>query len=188
MKNPKSDEIRSAVRENDQKVAGAGRAGCGCSPSSCCGTANGVTGVDISLGLGYSGEDVTAVLEGGNMGLGCGNPQAIASLHPGEVVLDSGSGGRFDFFPAAWVVGGKGVVIGADMTAEMISKARRNAEQTGFANIRIRPKDESKSFIRDRAPGSRVEEYIVATTITVTAGSRHIFSTGIRQADTCQVI
>lgn len=85
----KNDEIRSAVRENYGKVAVQGRSGCGRSSSSCCGTPNDVTAADISHGLGYSGEDVSAVPEGANMGLGCGNPQAIASLQPGETVLDS---------------------------------------------------------------------------------------------------
>lgn len=138
MKKQKKDEIRSAVRENYGKVAVSGGAGCGCSPSSCCGTPNSVTAADISLGLGYSGEDVTAVPEGANMGLGCGNPQAIASLQPGEVVLDLGSGGGFDCFLAARVVGDKGFVIGVDMTAEMITKSRRNAEQAGFENVDFR--------------------------------------------------
>ena len=68
----KNDEIRSAVRENYGKVAASGSAGCGCSPSSCCGTPNDVTAADISLGLGYSSEDVAAVPEGADMGLGCG--------------------------------------------------------------------------------------------------------------------
>lgn len=72
------------------------------------------------------------------MGLGCGNPQAIASLQPGEVVLDLGSGGGFDCFLAAQAVGNQGVVIGVDMTTEMITKSRRNAEQAGFGNVDFR--------------------------------------------------
>ena len=261
MDKSKNDEIRSAVRENYGKVAAAGSAGCGCSPSSCCGTPGEVRAADISLGLGYSNEDMTAVPEGANMGLGCGNPQAIASLQPAEIVLDLGSGGGFDCFLAARAVGDKGQVIGVDMTPEMITTSRRNAEkagfsnvefrlgelenlpvadgivdviisncvinlspekqrvfceafrvlksggrlavsdvvataempdavkkdmamytgcvsgasfiqelesmlrQAGFENIRIRPKDESKTFIRDWAPGSKIEDYIVSATI-----------------------
>jgi SAM-dependent methyltransferase len=134
----KNDEIRSAVRENYGKVAASGSAGCGCSPSPCCGTPSDVTAADISLGLGYSGEDVTAVPEGANMGLGCGNPQAIASLQPGETVLDLGSGGGFDCFLAARAVGDKGHVIGVDMTPEMITKSRRNAEKAGLVNVDFR--------------------------------------------------
>lgn len=138
MDKQKNDEIRSAVRENYGKVAASGSPGCGCSSSSCCGTPNDVTAADISLGLGYSGEDVTAVPEGANMGLGCGNPQAIASLQQGETVLDLGSGGGFDCFLAARAVGDKGLVIGVDMTPEMISKSRRSAEKAGLRNVDFR--------------------------------------------------
>lgn len=138
MEKQKNDEIRSAVRENYGKVAVAGRSGCGCSSSSCCGTPKDVSVEDVSIGLGYSGDDVTAVPEGANMGLGCGNPQAIASLQPGETVLDLGSGGGFDCFLAARAVGDRGHVIGVDMTPEMISTARRNAEKAGFGNVDFR--------------------------------------------------
>lgn len=138
MEMQKNDEIRSAVRENYGKVAVSGRSGCGCSSSSCCGTPNDATAADISLGLGYSGEQVTAVPEGANMGLGCGNPQAIASLQPGETVLDLGSGGGFDCFLAARAVGDRGHVIGVDMTPEMITKSRQNAEKTGLGNVDFR--------------------------------------------------
>ncbi len=138
MNKRKNDEIRSAVRENYGKVAASGKTICACTPSSCCGTPNEVTAADISLGLGYSGEDLTVVPEGANMGLGCGNPQAIASFQSGEVVLDLGSGGGFDCFLAARLVGEKGYVIGVDMTPEMVTKARRNAEQAGFGNVDFR--------------------------------------------------
>lgn len=138
MDRTRNDEIRSAVRENYGKVASSGKSACGCSTSSCCGTANDVTAADIALRLGYSLEDVTVVPEGANMGLGCGNPQILASLQPGEVVLDLGSGGGFDCFLAARIVGGEGLVIGVDMTAEMISKSRRNAVQAGFENVDFR--------------------------------------------------
>lgn len=261
MDNQNNDEIRSAVRENYGKIAVSGLASCGCSTSSCCGTSKEVTAADISRGLGYSSEDVTAVPEGANMGLGCGNPQAIATLKPGETVLDLGSGGGFDSFLAARAVGDKGHVIGVDMTPEMVTKSRRNAEkvnlrnvdfrlgelenlpvadgivdviisncvinlspekqrvfseafrvlksggrlavsdvvaiaempdsvkkdmamytgcvsgasfipelesmlqQAGFKKIRISPKNESKTFIRDWAPGSKIEDYVVSATI-----------------------
>jgi SAM-dependent methyltransferase len=138
MDKQKKDEIRSAVRENYGKVAVSGRSGCGCSSSSCCGTPGEATAGDISVGLGYSGEDVAAVPEGANMGLGCGNPQAIASLRPGETVLDLGSGGGFDCFLAARAVGDRGTVIGVDMTPEMIAKSRGNAEKAGVGNVDFR--------------------------------------------------
>jgi ubiquinone/menaquinone biosynthesis C-methylase UbiE len=261
MAQSKHDEIRKVVREKYGKVATAGNASCGCSTSSCCGKPDEVTLTDISLGLGYSSRDVADVPDGSNMGLGCGNPQAIASLQPGETVLDLGSGGGFDCFLAAHSVGDKGFVIGVDMTPEMITKSRENAEKggfknvdfrlgelenlpvtdgivdviisncvinlspekervfreafrvlkpggrlaisdivstaelpdeiknnmalyagciagassiqglesmlqrTGFVNIQIRPKTESKTFIRDWIPGSKIEDYILSATI-----------------------
>ena len=134
----KHDEIRKVVREKYGKVAKAGNTSCGCSTSSCCGKPGDVTLTDISLGLGYSNNDVANVPDGSNMGLGCGNPQAIASLQSGETVLDLGSGGGFDCFLAAHSVGDKGFVIGVDMTPEMITKSRENAEKGGFKNVDFR--------------------------------------------------
>lgn len=256
-----NDEIRSAVRENYGKVAIAGKSGCGCSANGGCGTSLPRTAEEMSLAMGYSTVEVTGVPEGANMGLGCGNPQAIASLQPGETVLDLGSGGGFDSFLATKAVGEKGLVIGVDMTPEMIVKSRQNKEKigignvdfrlgeienlpvangivdvvisncvinlspdknrvfreafrvskaggrlaisdvvktaempdsvkndmanytgcisgassimelesilkrAGFVKIRIRPKNESSAFIRDWAPGSKIEDYIVSATI-----------------------
>lgn len=138
----KNDEIRRAVQENYGRIAAAGQSGCGCT-SSCCGTPDrvlpkGQKAAEIALRLGYSGEEVAAVPEGANLGLGCGNPQAIASLAPGETVLDLGSGAGFDCFLAARAVGDTGQVIGVDMTPEMIDKARRNAENAGLTNVDFR--------------------------------------------------
>lgn len=133
----KNDEIRKAVRENYGKVA-AGRTSCGCSTPSCCGKPVDVSLTDISLGLGYSSMDVADVPDGSNMGLGCGNPQAMASLKSGETVLDLGSGGGFDCFLAARSVGQEGHVIGVDMTPEMITMSRENAEKGGFMNVDFR--------------------------------------------------
>ena len=134
----KNDEIRNAVRQNYRIIAISNTANCSCSSSSCCGASNDLTMENISLGLGYSVDDVTAVPEGANLGLGCGNPQAIASLKAGEIVLDLGSGGGFDCFLAARQVGDSGHVIGVDMTPEMISKARANAEKSGYRNVEFR--------------------------------------------------
>ncbi|MFA4916556.1 MAG: arsenite methyltransferase [Syntrophales bacterium] len=138
MDNFKKEEIRSAIRQTYGKVATSERTGCGCSHSSCCGTTDNSEAIDISLRLGYSAEDMAAVPEGANMGLGCGNPQAIASLQPEETVLDLGSGGGFDCFLAARAVGNKGYVIGVDMTPEMISKSRQIAEKVGVGNVDFR--------------------------------------------------
>jgi arsenite methyltransferase len=132
------DEIRGAVRKNYGKIASATATGCGCSSATCCGTPDGATAADISLKLGYSNDEVAGVPEGANMGLGCGNPQAIAALNPGETVLDLGSGGGFDCFLAARAVGETGQLIGVDMTPEMIAKSRENAGKAGFKNVDFR--------------------------------------------------
>lgn len=126
-----NDEVRAAVREQYGSVARGAGAGA-CSPG-CCGP-----GPQASLALGYAAEDLAAVPEGANLGLGCGNPQAIASLAPGETVVDLGSGGGFDCFLAGQQVGSTGRVIGVDMTADMVSKARANARTLGAANVEFR--------------------------------------------------
>ena len=126
------EEIRQAVRDKYSSVAQAANAGCGCSTSSCCSPG------DIPIALGYSPGQLTAAPEGANMGLGCGNPHAIAALKEGETVLDLGSGGGFDCFLAARAVGETGRVIGVDVTPEMVSKARQNGASTGFRNIEFR--------------------------------------------------
>lgn len=258
-----ADQLRVEVRDNYAKVAQASDDGACCGvEASCCGVSDdSAINQLISTRLGYSADDLKAVPDGADMGLGCGNPRAIASLKPGETVLDLGSGGGFDCFLAAAEVGDKGQVIGVDMTPDMLSKARRNAEkgqytqvefrlgeiehlpvadntvdviisncvinlspnkaqvfreamrvlkpggrlaisdvvattelpqamredaliisacignaaliddlqqwmaEAGFADIQIQPKDESKEFIRDWAPDSSVEDYVVSATI-----------------------
>src|SRR6478736_3236686 len=124
-----NDRVRTQVRTAYGKVAqGAG----GCSVG-CCGT----EGVG-SLALGYTPDDLASVPEGSDLGLGCGNPQAIAALRSGETVLDLGSGGGFDCFLAAKRVGRTGKVIGVDMTAEMVTKARGNARKVEAPNVEFR--------------------------------------------------
>ena len=132
----KNDEIRRAVRQQYGRVAESRAAGCGCAPT-CCSTPA-PNAEALSQQLGYSAEEVGTVPEGANMGLGCGNPQAIAALKPGETVLDLGCGGGFDCFLAGQQVGETGWVIGVDMTPEMISKARANAEKGGYRNVEFR--------------------------------------------------
>ena len=141
MEDLKSDDIHKAVREKYGKVAEAGKLVCGCAtlPShACCSTDKLPSAKDVSIAVGYSDDDLSVAPEGANMGLGCGNPQAIASLKAGEKVLDLGSGGGFDCFLAAKAVGAAGYVIGVDMTPEMISKARHNAMKGGFGNVEFR--------------------------------------------------
>lgn len=126
------DQVRAVVREQYGKVARQEPAGCS-SSGCCCGT-----DPDISLLLGYSSEELAAVPEGANLGLGCGNPQAIAALKAGEVVVDLGAGGGFDSFLAARQVGPTGRVIGVDMTPDMVSKARDNARKVAASNVEFR--------------------------------------------------
>jgi SAM-dependent methyltransferase len=257
------DAHRKEVRDAYAQVAQASDQNSACGVgSSCCGVSDDAAiNALISTRLGYSEADLASVPEGADMGLGCGNPKAIASLQAGEVVVDLGAGGGFDCFLAAVEVGGEGRVIGVDMTPDMLSKARNNAMKgrydnvefrlgeiehlpiadntadviisncvinlspdkaqvfkdafrvlkpggrlaisdvvatvelpeemrndpqliagcmgnasliddleaimadAGFAHIRIQPKDESRAFIRDWAPGRGVEDYVVSATI-----------------------
>jgi len=266
-----SDTIRTAVRERYAAIAEAGSSGC-CAPArpvggagpaaeagGCCGPTQPDPG--RSARMGYTADDLAAVPEGANLGLGCGNPRAFAAMRPGETVVDLGSGAGFDAFLAAEAVGPEGRVIGVDMTPAMIEKARANARRAGrpqvefrlgeiealpvadasadviisncvinlspdkarvfaeafrvlkpggrlavsdvvataelppevrtdlglrsccvggaatipeleallagagFADVRIAPKDESRAFIREWAPGARAEDYVVSATI-----------------------
>ncbi len=257
------DAHRQGVRQAYAQVAQASNENGACGVgSSCCGVSDDAAiNTLISTRLGYSEADLAAVPLGADMGLGCGNPKAIASLQPGETVVDLGAGGGFDCFLAAAEVGGEGRVIGVDMTPDMLSKARGNAikgkfnnvefrlgeiehlpiadatadviisncvinlspnkpqvfrdafrvlksggrlaisdvvatvelpeemrndpqliagcmgnaslieeleaimADAGFVDIRIQPKDESREFIRDWAPGRGVEDYVVSATI-----------------------
>lgn len=135
-----ADEIRQGIRDNYARVANASNNGDGCGvESSCCGVSDDEPiNILISTRLGYSEADLERVPEGADMGLGCGNPRAIASLQPGETVLDLGSGGGFDCFLAAPEVGDTGRVIGVDMTPDMVSKARANALRGRFSNVEFR--------------------------------------------------
>lgn len=129
METRSNDEIRTQVRTAYARVAH-GQDGCAVG---CCGTQGAG-----SLSLGYTQDDLGSVPEGADLGLGCGNPQAIAALQPGEAVLDLGSGAGFDCFLAAKRVGRSGRVIGVDMTPEMVAKARDNARRVGATNVDFR--------------------------------------------------
>ncbi len=136
MQTSTADQIRATVREAYGAVASRKQQGGCCGgggATSCCGP----TGTP-STRLGYSDADVAAVPDGADLGLGCGNPQAIAALEPGERVLDLGSGGGFDAFLAARQVGPTGRVIGVDMTPEMIVLARGNAVKVGLDYVDFR--------------------------------------------------
>lgn len=135
------DAVKQAVRERYGRIA-AKEGSCGCAPTCCSpqerAAGDGPGAAALAQGLGYSAEETGAVPEGSNLGLGCGNPQAIAALKPGETVLDLGSGAGFDAFLAARAVGPAGRVIGVDMTAEMISRARKNQAKGGYAIVEFR--------------------------------------------------
>ncbi len=128
-------KIKKVVREGYAKIAKQ-RSSCCAAVDSCCGS----TGLaqHVSKSIGYTEEELKAVPEGANLGLGCGNPVALASLREGETVLDLGSGAGFDSFLAASKVGKNGRVIGVDMTPEMLERARENASKGNYANVEFR--------------------------------------------------
>jgi arsenite methyltransferase len=140
----KKEEVTKQVRTRYANVAKQSSTCC-CSgasapgkASACCGNTNVDTAKEISKNIGYSDTDVESVPEGANLGLGCGNPIALASLKEGEIVLDLGSGAGFDCFLAASRVGLQGKVIGVDMTPEMLDKARENARKGKYQNVEFR--------------------------------------------------
>jgi len=122
------EQIKDMVRSHYAAVA-ADNAGC---------RGPAATPQQASCEMGYSEAELASVPEGANLGLGCGNPQAIAAMRPGEIVVDLGSGAGFDCFLAAQRVGPDGWVVGVDMTHEMLKKARDNAASAGFANVEFR--------------------------------------------------
>jgi len=138
----RKEDTKKVVREGYARIAKQESSCCG-SESSCCGQVSSCCGStdtarDISRDIGYTDEELETVPEGANLGLGCGNPVALASLKEGETVLDLGSGAGFDCFLAANKVGEKGRVIGVDMTPEMLEKARENARKGNYANVGFR--------------------------------------------------
>jgi SAM-dependent methyltransferase len=131
-------QIKELVRARYGAVAAESGAACCAPAASCCGPSTPVSAGDKARRMGYSEAELAAIPEGANLGLGCGNPQAIAGLQPGEVVVDLGSGAGFDCFLAAERVGAAGRVIGVDMTHEMLAKARANAARVGAGNVEFR--------------------------------------------------
>jgi arsenite methyltransferase len=128
-----SSEVKDMVRARYGGIA------MGASAAACCSPAASVQGLDArALEMGYSADELAEVPDGANLGLGCGNPRAIAAMQPGEVVIDLGSGAGFDCLLAARQVGASGRVIGVDMTHEMLKKARENAAKVGAGNVEFR--------------------------------------------------
>ena len=140
MDQKQADEIRQNVRASYSQVAEASNSGDCCGEtSSCCGvSSDDAINTLVSTRLGYSEDDLAAVPKGADMGLGCGNPRAIASIKAGETIIDLGSGGGFDCFLAAAETGETGRVIGIDMTPTMISKARDNAARGKYNHVEFR--------------------------------------------------
>ena len=130
-----SKDIKDMVKDRYGKIAKQGTSCCG-PATSCCGNPNLVQ--IVSKEIGYSDEEIKAVPDGANLGLGCGNPLALSSIREGDTVLDLGSGAGFDCFLAAAKVGENGRVIGVDMTSEMIEKARENAKKGNYRNVEFR--------------------------------------------------
>lgn len=121
----KEEKVRKMVREGYGKIAKAEKCGCGC-------------GSGVSQQIGYSSSELGSVPEGADLGLGCGNPVALASLKEGEIVIDLGSGAGLDCFLAAKKVGTSGKVMGVDMTPEMLDKARANCRKNNYKNVEFR--------------------------------------------------
>lgn len=138
MKEESADIIRQIVRGRYAQTAEGSECGCSSAPASpCCGSKS-TDAFDLNQLMGYTQGELDSVVDGANLALGCGNPTAIGSLRPGDVVLDLGSGGGFDCFLAARKVGDQGRVIGVDMTPEMLSKARANAVRMEVGNVEFR--------------------------------------------------
>ncbi|MDD5692431.1 MAG: arsenite methyltransferase [Candidatus Omnitrophica bacterium] len=139
------DAIKKIVREGYARAVK--QAASCCSAGSCCGSAN--KAKDIGKAVGYSDAEMNAVPEGANLGFGCGNPVALASLREGDIVLDLGSGAGFDAFLASRGVGKTGRVIGVDMTPEMVDKAKENAVKGGYSNVEFRLGEIEKLPVED---------------------------------------
>jgi SAM-dependent methyltransferase len=170
----KEEEIRKAVRESYGKIAVNDNTCCGSASSCGCGPVS--TQDAISKAIGYSDEELKAVPEGANLGLGCGNPIAVASLREGEVVLDLGSGAGFDCFLAADKVGETGRVIGVDMTAEMIEKARENIRKGNYRNVEFRLGEIENLPVAD----SSVDVVISNCVINLSSDKKRVFEEAFR--------
>jgi ubiquinone/menaquinone biosynthesis C-methylase UbiE len=167
------EEIRKVVREGYGKIAKQDSSCCA-SGKSCCGGTD--SAQNIGKKIGYSEEELKAVPEGANLGLGCGNPIALASLKEGEVVLDLGSGAGFDCFLAASQVGKTGKVIGVDMTAEMLDRARENARKGNYDNVEFRLGEIENLPVGDR----QVDVIISNCVINLSPNKKRVFEEAFR--------
>ncbi len=176
----KKQEVHKAVRERYAGIAKQNTS-CGCggtqkaAQSACCSGSSQVASI-VSKNIGYSDQEINAVPEGANMGLGCGNPVALASLKPGEVVLDLGSGGGFDCFLASDRVGETGKVIGVDMTPEMLDKSRENARKGKYKNVEFRLGEIENLPVADNS----VDAIISNCVINLSVDKKRVFSEAFR--------
>jgi ubiquinone/menaquinone biosynthesis C-methylase UbiE len=169
----RKEEIKKVVREGYAKIAKQDSS-C-CAPvNSCCGSTD--LAQDIGKSIGYTGEELKAVPEGANLGLGCGNPVALASLRKGETVLDLGSGAGVDCFLAADKVGENGRVIGVDMTPEMIERARENARKGNYGNVEFRLGEIGNLPVADNS----VDIVISNCVINLAPDKRRVFTEAFR--------
>ena len=169
----RKEEIKKVVREGYAKIAKQDSSCC-VPANSCCGSTD--LAQDTSKSIGYTEEELKAVPEGANLGLGCGNPVALASLKEGETVLDLGSGAGFDCFLAANRVGNTGRVIGVDMTPEMIEKARENARKGNYQNVEFRFGEIENLPVAD----SSVDVVISNCVINLSPDKRRVFNEAFR--------
>lgn len=177
------DANACCVADAEAKAVGEGGCGCGATPSSdnsstqgaCC-SGPALSPDETSKALGYSSDELASLPEGANLGLGCGNPQAIASIKPGETVLDLGSGAGMDCFLAAKITGDRGFVIGVDMTPEMIAKAKLNAEKAGVKNVEFRLGEIENLPVAD----NNVDVIISNCVINLSPEKRKVYSEAFR--------
>lgn len=169
----RKEKIKKIIRERYGKIAYQ-ESSC-CTQVSCCGVSEDFTR-DIGKKIGYSEEELQSVPEGANLGLGCGNPVALASLREGEIVLDLGSGAGFDCFLAARAVGPEGKVIGVDMTREMVEKAKDNARRSNVKNVEFRAGDIENLPVSD----SSVDAIISNCVINLVPDKSRVFQEAFR--------
>jgi len=167
------EKIKREVRDGYAKVAKGERLNF-IPVSQCCGS-NVDLAHDISRAIGYKEDELASVPEGANLGLGCGNPTALASLKEGETVLDLGSGAGFDCFLAANAVGAAGKVIGVDMTPEMLEKARANARKGGYSNVDFRLGELEHLPVADSAVDVMISNCVINLTPDKAAVFREAF-------------
>jgi arsenite methyltransferase len=169
----KAEDVKKIVRNRYAEIAKQNTTCCSSAKSSCCGTTS-VT--DISKKIGYSDKELKSVPKDSNLGLGCGNPIALASLKKGETVLDLGSGAGFDCFLAAKKVGKTGKVIGIDMTAEMIEKARTNAKKNRYNNVEFRLSEIENLLVADNS----IDIIISNCVINLSTDKKRVFQEAYR--------